>query len=182
MEEPEMGRCTISVFGRDRPGIVAAVTSELADAGCNLEDSSMTILRGHFAMMLVVLARPDIDAEALAMRLERVRLLLDLDVSVRPIHDEVTGTAPLGEPYAIAVYGADRPGLVARVSAALAARDVNIVDLETRVVGEPEPVYVMHFEVEVPPGRAEEVEADLRAVGADLGVETSMRPDEPDVL
>jgi glycine cleavage system transcriptional repressor len=177
-----MGRCTISVFGRDRPGIVAAVTRELADSGANLEDSSMTILRGHFAMMLVVLAPPEIDAEELATRLEPVRLRLDLDVSVRAIHDEVTGAAPLGEPYAIAVYGADRPGLVARVSEALAARDVNIVDLETRVVGEPDPVYVMHFEVEIPPGRAEQVEADLHEVAADLGVETSMRPDEPDVL
>jgi glycine cleavage system transcriptional repressor len=177
-----MGRCTISVFGRDRPGIVAAVTRELADAGCNLEDSSMTILRGHFAMMLVVLAPSEMDAEELATRLEPVRLRLDLDVSVRAIHDEVTGAASLGEPYAIAVYGADRPGLVARVSEALAARDVNIVDLETRVVGEPDPVYVMHFEVEIPPGRAEQVEADLRDVAADLGVETSMRPDEPDIL
>jgi glycine cleavage system transcriptional repressor len=49
-----MLRFAVSVFGRDRPGIVAAVTRVLADAGCNLEDTSMTILRGHFAMMLVI--------------------------------------------------------------------------------------------------------------------------------
>ena len=49
-----MARFAVSVFGRDRPGIVAAVSRVLADAGCNLEDTSMTILRGHFAMMLVV--------------------------------------------------------------------------------------------------------------------------------
>ena len=41
-----MPRFAISIFGRDRPGIVAAVTRVLADAGCNLEDTSMTILRG----------------------------------------------------------------------------------------------------------------------------------------
>ena len=49
-----MARFAVSVFGRDRPGTVAAVTRVLADARCNLEDTSMTILRGHFAMMLVV--------------------------------------------------------------------------------------------------------------------------------
>jgi len=49
-----VARFAVSVFGRDRPGIVAAVTGVLAGAGCNLEDTSMTILRGHFAMMLVV--------------------------------------------------------------------------------------------------------------------------------
>jgi hypothetical protein len=32
------------------PGIVAAVTCVLADAGCNLEDTSMPVLRGHFAI------------------------------------------------------------------------------------------------------------------------------------
>jgi glycine cleavage system transcriptional repressor len=37
-----MSRFAVSVFGRDRPGIVAAVTRVLADAGCNLEDTSMT--------------------------------------------------------------------------------------------------------------------------------------------
>ncbi|MFL5879210.1 MAG: glycine cleavage system protein R [Actinomycetota bacterium] len=53
-----MARFAVSVFGRDRPGIVAAVSRVLADAGCNLEDTSMTILRGHFAMMLVVAGPP----------------------------------------------------------------------------------------------------------------------------
>ena len=44
----------VTAVGADRPGIVAAVTGAFVDHGCNLEDSSMTILRGQFAMMLVV--------------------------------------------------------------------------------------------------------------------------------
>ena len=39
----------ITVVGHDRPGIIAEVTGALADLGGNLEDSSMTLLRGHFA-------------------------------------------------------------------------------------------------------------------------------------
>ena len=35
-----MARFALSVFGRDRPGIVAAVTRVLADAGCKLEDTA----------------------------------------------------------------------------------------------------------------------------------------------
>src|SRR5215218_2861404 len=137
-----MTRFAVSVFGRDCPGIVAAVTRVLADAGCNLEDTSMTILRGHFAMMLVV-----------------------------------AGPAGLGEPQL-------RAGLdpVARVSEALAAHQVNIVDLQTRVIGEPDPVYAMHFELEVPAGRAAQVEADLAAVAGELGVEVSFHPDDADLL
>jgi glycine cleavage system transcriptional repressor len=177
-----MARFAVSVFGRDRPGIVAAVTRVLADAGCNLEDTSMTILRGHFAMMLVVSGPDAGGAPKLQERLDPVADRLDLQVSVRAVTDEVTAAEAGGARYAAAVYGADRPGLVARVSEALAARGVNIVDLQTRVIGEPDPVYVMHFELEVPAGLAAQVEADLHAAAAELGVEVSFHPDDADVL
>ncbi|HKE98657.1 MAG TPA: ACT domain-containing protein [Actinomycetes bacterium] len=177
-----MPRFAVSVFGLDRPGIVAAVARGLADAGCNLEDSSMTILRGHFAVMLVVSAPARIGPAELEASLGEVAGRLDLQLTVRSVTDDVTSARPSGQRHVIAVYGADRPGLVARVSGVLAAAGVNITDLQTRVVGEPEPVYVMHFEVDVRPGTAQRVEADLRAVAAELGVEVSMRPDEADVL
>lgn len=175
-------RFAVSVFGRDRPGIVAAVTRVLADAGCNLEDTSMTILRGHFAMMLVVTGPPGVAAAELEAGLGPVAGRLDLQASVRRVNDEVIAAAGGGARYAAAVYGADRPGLVARVSEALAAHQVNIVDLQTRVVGEPDPVYAMHFELEVPAGRADQVEADLRATAAALGVEMSFHPDDAAIL
>ena len=43
----------ITVLGHDRPGIIAETTRILADLGLNIEDSTMTLLRGHFAMMLI---------------------------------------------------------------------------------------------------------------------------------
>ena len=177
-----MTRFAVSVFGRDRPGIVAAVTRVLADAGCNLEDTSMTILRGHFAMMLVVAGPAGLGEPQLRAGLDPVAGRLDLQVSVRQVADEVTTSGAGGARYAAAVYGADRPGLVARVSEALAAHQVNIVDLQTRVIGEPDPVYAMHFELEVPAGRAAQVEADLAAVAGELGVEVSFHPDDADLL
>ncbi len=177
-----MPRFAISVFGRDRPGIVAAVTRILAGAGCNLEDTSMTILRGHFAMMLVVSGGSQATAADLEAGLGPVADRLDLQVSVRTVADDVTAAPAKGERWSAAVYGADRPGLVARVSETLAAHQVNIVDLETRLVGEADPVYAMHFELEVPAGVAEQVQADLAAAAEALGVEVSMHPNEPDVL
>jgi glycine cleavage system transcriptional repressor len=177
-----MARFAVSVFGRDRPGIVAAVTRVLADAGCNLEDTSMTILRGHFAMMLVVTGPAELGPADLEAGLGPVAGRLDLQVSVRAVTDEVTAAPGGGARYAAAVYGADRPGLVARVAEALAAHQVNIVDLQTRVVGEPDPVYAMHFELEVPEGRAAQVEADLGSVADALGVEASFHPDDADLL
>ena len=47
----------VTVVGSERPGIIAEVTGLLAGAGVNLEDSSMTLLRGHFAWMIVCSAK-----------------------------------------------------------------------------------------------------------------------------
>jgi hypothetical protein len=43
-------------------------------------------------------------------------------------------------------------------------------------------VYAMHLELEVPAGRAAEVEADLAAVAGELGVQVSFHPDDADLL
>jgi glycine cleavage system transcriptional repressor len=49
-----MDLLAVTVFGQDRPGIVADTTAALAAAGGNLEDSTMTLLGGRFAMLLLV--------------------------------------------------------------------------------------------------------------------------------
>lgn len=46
-------RVIISVFGLDRPGIVSAVSSILADAECSIADINQTVVSGKFAMVLI---------------------------------------------------------------------------------------------------------------------------------
>ncbi|MGH9898081.1 MAG: ACT domain-containing protein [Pyrinomonadaceae bacterium] len=46
-------RLVISVFGVDRPGIMAVVSQVLADAGCSIVDINQTVVRGKFAMVLI---------------------------------------------------------------------------------------------------------------------------------
>jgi glycine cleavage system transcriptional repressor len=66
-----MPSLAVTVIGRDRPGIIAEVTGVLAGLGGNLEDSSMTLLRGHFAWTLIV--DIDVSADELAARLAHLR-------------------------------------------------------------------------------------------------------------
>ena len=48
-------KCVISVLGKDRSGIVAAVAVVLAECGANIDDISQTILeQGYFTMVLLV--------------------------------------------------------------------------------------------------------------------------------
>ena len=46
-------RLIISVFGVDRPGIVAAVSQVLAEAECSIIDINQTVVQGKFAMVLI---------------------------------------------------------------------------------------------------------------------------------
>ena len=82
----------VTVLGDDRPGIVADVTSALAGLGCNLEDSTMTLLRGHFAM--VVLVRSERSLDEVSASLRSLTESGDLAVDVRPLpeHGETGGS------------------------------------------------------------------------------------------
>ena len=170
----------VLAVGADRPGIVAAVTGALAAAGANLDDTSMTILHGHFAIAMVVGGPDDLDvAGALAPVAER----LELTVDVRSI-PEGTPPTPPGERWSLAVYGADRPGLVASVTAAVAEAGGNVTDLTTRVVGGPQrPVYAMQLELAIPADADAAALGDtLAALAADLGVDCTLHPVDADLL
>ena len=46
-------KCVISVLGKDRSGIVAAVATALAECNANIDDISQTILGGVFSMTML---------------------------------------------------------------------------------------------------------------------------------
>ncbi len=46
-------RLVVSVFGVDRPGIVAAVSQILAECRCSIVDINQTVVQGKFAMVLI---------------------------------------------------------------------------------------------------------------------------------
>lgn len=185
-----MPRVVVSAFGPDRPGIVAAVTGVLVDHGANLADTAMTNLAGQFAMVLVVEVPEHEGAEALEAALVARTAALGLTALVRPLPDDgggdVAGRSALdgGTSWAVSVYGADRPGIVHRVSTLLAGHGANVVDLTTRTVGAAgSPAYVMLLEVTLPPGGAPgALDSALDDLAAELGVEIHLRPDDADIL
>jgi glycine cleavage system transcriptional repressor len=167
----------ITVLGHDRPGIIAETTDKLAGLGLNLEDSTMTLLRGHFAMMLICEGpAPESDIEAALAPLTADG---SLTVTVRELPAEQAATAD-GSSWILSVHGGDRPGIVSAVVAVVAGVGGNITDLTTRLAGD---LYLLVAEVDLPSGTdVEAVERDLAAVAADLGVGVTLRPAETDEL
>jgi glycine cleavage system transcriptional repressor len=174
----------LSLTGRDRPGIVSAVTRALLDHAVNIEDSEMGILRGHFAVMLVLSAPDELDEEALRADLDRVRAEIPLETVTLAEVDAIDPHATSAS-HAISVYGADHPGIVHGVARALAEHRVNVVGMSTRVVGEDEgeALYVMLLDVSLPDGLDEAtLESALDGVAREQGVDVSVRPADGDVL
>jgi glycine cleavage system transcriptional repressor len=120
------------------PGIVAAVAEVLQERGGNVEDSAMTILGGHFAIVLLV----EIDDEPEDLRTALLAATVDLGLTVSVTAAD--GGGGIEPTHLLSVYGADKPGILAGVTRALADAGANVTDLETRVLGaDDEPVYAM---------------------------------------
>jgi glycine cleavage system transcriptional repressor len=167
----------ITVIGRDRPGIIAEATAALADLGLNLEDSTMTLLRGHFAMML--LCAGDAPAARIEEALGSVTADGTLDVAVREVPEEAEGAA-VASSYVLTVHGADRPGIVSAVAAEVAAVGGNITDLTTRLAGG---LYILGAEVDLPDTTdVAALEGALSATAERLGVGATLRQVETDDL
>jgi glycine cleavage system transcriptional repressor len=172
---PRVDELAITVIGADRPGIVADVAGALAGVGANLSDSTMTRLRGHFAMTLICTGPGADEVEAALAPLTADGHLL---ATVRTVHPEAA-REPDGEPHVLSVHGADRLGIVAAVTRVLAEAGGNITDLTTRLAG---PLYVLVAEVDLPTGTAERTRDRLAAVAAEIDVEVTLRAVESDVL
>jgi glycine cleavage system transcriptional repressor len=166
----------ITVLGHDRPGIIARTAEALAGCGMNLEDSSMTLLRRHFAMTLICAG----DAGATEVE-QALAPLADgsLIVDVRELPPEPDHPT-LGSEYLITVHGADRLGIVARLAGVIADAGGNITDLTTRLSGD---LYVLAAEVELPPtSDAAALSGALAVAAGELGVDVTLRPIERDEL
>lgn len=161
----------LTVVGKDRPGIVANVTSLLYKGGCNLGEASMVRLGGNFTIMLMVQYGGELTA---------LRNMLEPELGGLNLHmhiDEIDGWLHqhLVPDVRISVFGADRAGIVAQVTRVLADAGLNILDLESDVAGtKAQPIYIMHIEGCATQG----IDALRRALDDAIGedIDVSMAP------
>jgi len=158
----------LTVVGSDRPGIVARLTDSLFRAGYNLGEASMVRLGGNFTVMLMV-------EGAEPAELERLLRPVTDDLGLRLHVDTIQGALHRHEEpnVQVTVHGADRPGIVAQVTGALAETGFNILDLNSDVGGTREqPFYVMVIDGYIDGGTkvVEQALAPLRANGIEVRI------------
>jgi glycine cleavage system regulatory protein len=164
-----------TIIGRDRPGLVESVSGVVADHGGNWLESRMAQMAGQFAGILRIEVE-DERRDALAAAL--VGLASGgLRVVVEPAAEEPE-EAPAARSVKLEVLGADRKGIVRQITHAIAARDVNVVELETEIRSAPmsgEVLFWANARLEVPPGASlGELRRDLERIASDLMVDISV--------
>ncbi|MBW2031172.1 MAG: ACT domain-containing protein [Deltaproteobacteria bacterium] len=173
-----MEKVVISILGRDRPGIVAAVSKILSEGKCNIEDVSQTILQTEFAGIFIVSLPDDLRSLDLLERLEGGLRSLDINVRVKglePAREE--GPSYAAEPFVVTTFGTDRIGLVAGVTEVMARFGVNITNLKAVFRGGDDPnSNIMIYEVDVPLDiELESFRDALRKRAAELGQDINIQ-------
>jgi len=171
----------LSALGKDRPGIVADISEVIYTCGGNIEDSSMSLLRTHFALLLLFSTEREEVSQKLSSDLNRLGGEKDLTISYYPI--------PLQEAYPklkeetdrfkILTSGVDHAGIVFRVCRLLVDRGINIVNMETHRILSAEsgtPLFEMDMDIEVPQSIHEEgLREELHHLANELIIDLILR-------
>jgi ACT domain-containing protein len=81
-------RAVITVIGKDKVGIIAGVSTILADSGVNILDISQTIMQGFFTMvMLTDLELASVNLNELSDRLSNKGK--EMGVEIRIQHEDI---------------------------------------------------------------------------------------------
>ena len=140
-------RFILTVVGEDHPGIIAGIAGTLYEYECDIQELSQTVLSDEFAMILLLQPTRELDIQELNVSLAERCEALDVNYTLRPVtlvSDSLPATddcvSSSKDKVIIAVIGADRIGIVAEVTKALADMGINIIELTTA------PSYIVHDE------------------------------------
>ena len=123
-----MATILLTVIGDDRPGLVSDLSAPINAHGASWERSQLSRLAGKFAgIVLVAVADERLDALVADLTaLQAQGLEVTIERTDEPVERESLRLH-------LELLGADHPGIVAEISAALAARSVSIDELSTDV-------------------------------------------------
>ena len=160
----------VTLVGKDQTNIVSHVTAALYEGGGNLGETSMMRLGGNFTIMMMAEfagSKKELH-DVLCSVTDSMGLHLHIDHIDAKLHEHKIPDVR------ISVYGADRAGIVSKVTSVLAEAGLNILDLESDVAGsEDKPLYIMHIEGEASEG-IKSLESALQIVKDEYDIDAEL--------
>jgi glycine cleavage system regulatory protein len=166
----------LTVVGDDRPGLVSDLSAPISAHGASWERSQMSRLAGKFAGIVLVAVADE----------RRDALVEDLTaLSAKGLHVALERTDEPGERESqrlhLELLGGDHPGIVAEISASLAAHHISIEELSTDVRDAPMAggtLFEAHAVLNAPPATSTDVlRSVLEGLANELMVEIRLSDD-----
>jgi glycine cleavage system transcriptional repressor len=171
-------RYIMTAFGKDRPGIVADVTSILYETGCNLEDTTMSMLSDEFTINLLFSSSDEKIVAKLLERCTEMEKTKSISAFIRPLKERRAVDQSNAAIATIHVEGLDQAGIVHKISKYLADNSLNIIDLKSIIKTTPESgtsLYLMDIHIHLTGGSTpESIEEGLDDVAEELNVEITV--------
>ncbi|MCW8880870.1 MAG: glycine cleavage system protein R [Sedimenticola sp.] len=140
----------ISALGKDRPGIVDALSKAILDFGCNISDSRMTVLGGEFAILLMVEGNWN-TLTKMEESIARIEEQLNLTIIAKRTEKRDCSNPFL--PYIVEVVSLDHPGIVHQLASFFSKRNINIENMATTSYAAPHTgtmMFSVHMTVGIP--------------------------------
>jgi len=173
-----MDKLIITVLGKDRPGIIAAISKSLYNMGCNLENVNQVILQNQFAGIFIVLPPKDSSVETIKQTLIKDSAGTGLHIHVDGADTDQNEDQPAdGEDFVITTIGPDQKGLVSRFTQIIADAKVNVTNLRAVFEGGDTPeANIMVYEVYITPDTDQKgLFTALRDKASELGLDISIQ-------
>jgi len=171
----------LTAIGDDRPGLVSALSAVVDDHSGNWVDSSLALLGGKFAgIVLVDIAeqRAEGFVQELATLAEQVGLRVEATATHAAPAAPTDAAEAVGSALRLHLLGQDRAGTVREVTTALASAHATIDELRTWTRAAPEGgglLFEAEAQVRLAPGSdAEAVREALERIAGELMVDVDL--------
>jgi glycine cleavage system transcriptional repressor len=167
----------ITASGEDKVGLVDRFSGRIAESGCNIEESRMTVLGGQFALIMLVSG----PWNALS-RLEGQMDVLGDQLGLAIIHQRTRKRerAQPAVPYAVDVVAMNHPGIVRDLAVFFSRNGINIEELQTDTYPAPHtgtPMFSVAMTVGIPAGaHIPTLRGDFLDYCDDLNLDASFEP------
>ncbi len=161
-------------IAKDKPGLVERLSQTVSDHGGNWLESRMSHLAGQFAGITRVQVS-NAQSEALSAALSALSSD-ELLVIVQPGTSAVTDQP--SQQRQVSIIGNDRPGIVLEVSSALAARNINVSEMDSNITSAAmtaQPLFEATVSIELPASQQlHELSEKLDEIANDLAIDIKL--------
>lgn len=138
----------ISVMSKDRPGIIADITTVIYESGGDLADLNQSVLGGYFTMILIAEFEKNVAPSSLLKKISEIDSKTRIKANIIEIQgvtdEEEIGNQ--GEIYIVTVQTENRSGLVNLMGRFFYSHGINIMDLVTT---RDQDTYTMIFQIDL---------------------------------